>query len=128
MTARRPEQALQRAIAQFLMMALPPEIVWSAIGHGGGGKIRGAILKAMGLRAGLGDIVIFYRERDVQPPRSSTLWLELKSDRGRQSPEQITFMNEVQQLGHYYRLCRSINDVSETLRHYGVPTRATVNL
>lgn len=110
------------------MMALPPEIVWSTVPSGGGGKIRGAMLKGMGLRTGLGDLVIFYRERGIHPPRSSTLWIELKSDRGRQSPEQITFMNEVQQLGHYYRLCRSINDVSDALQHYGVPTRATTNL
>jgi len=133
MKRANPEAALQRAVAQYLTLVLDKSVVWSAIGHGGGGKVRGAQLKAMGVKAGMPDIYITY-----DAPQSSTalsfiptyetepktLWIELKSEKGRPSKEQISFATRVRQLGHYCYLCRSLDEVIKTLKDCDVPTKA----
>ena len=44
------------------------------------------------------------------------LWLEVKSDIGRQSKGQIAFMDEVRLAGHHYAVVRSIEDVEAVLK------------
>lgn len=115
-----PEQDLQIAVAALLHKVLMPDVLWTAIGHGGGGKTRGAILKAMGLLPGLADIMICYAWGDM---RGRTLWIELKSKDGRPSKEQGKFARHVEQLGHVYYICRTLADVEFALRRCGVPNR-----
>ncbi len=55
----RPEQALQRAIVGYLSWALMPPAIFTSFPAGGGGRVRGAVLKGTGLRAGMPDILIF---------------------------------------------------------------------
>lgn len=65
MKARRahPEDNFHKAVAQFLDFALPEDACWTTIPAGGGGKVRGARLKAMGYKAGWPDLQICYRGR-----------------------------------------------------------------
>lgn len=123
---RRPEQALQIAVAHFLRLALKDPIVWSAIGHGGGGKIRGALLKAMGLRPGLPDIVIIapgYQHAFSRSPL--VVGLELKSETGRQSTNQKLIQERWQFCGAHYFIARSVDEVEGFLRGVGIPLHAT---
>lgn len=117
---RNPEARLQRAVASYLSLVLPDKVMWSAIGHGGGGKIRGAQLKAMGLRRGLADFYIAWYTINGQ----QTLWIELKSKDGRQSDEQKQFQTCVTNIGHSYHVCRSIDNVVNAIILCGVPTKA----
>lgn len=132
---KHPEQTLQRSVAQYLDLVLDRSVVWSAIGHGGGGKIRGAMLKGMGLKPGVPDLYISWRERhnpnmsyqgDFQaaPENYGTLWLELKADKGKQSAVQKQFQTRVEWLYHRYNIVKSIDDVAAALKDCGVPTRA----
>lgn len=82
---RRPEQALQIQVAAFLRHALKPPVLWSAFPAGGGGAIRGAILKSMGLQAGWPDIIIICRGHAGY---GFVVGLELKAANGRPSPSQ----------------------------------------
>lgn len=124
---RRPEQQLQIQVANYLRLALMPPIVWSAIGHGGGGAIRGAILKAMGLRAGMPDIVILAPNPDgaLHPV---VIGLELKAANGRQSPAQRDTQACWQDCFGYYHLCRSVDEVEGFLRGVGLPLRASLSV
>lgn len=62
MTRRKhPEDDLHMATAQFLDLALPEDACWTTIPAGGGGKVRGARIKAMGYKPGWPDLQIFYR-------------------------------------------------------------------
>jgi hypothetical protein len=122
---RNPEQQLQIAVADYLRLALWPPAVWSAIGHGGGGKVRGAILKAMGLRAGMPDVVIILPYR-TERPIPVVIGLELKAKAGRQSPEQKAVEKDWNACGGFYHVCRSVDEVEGFLRRTGVPLRASV--
>lgn len=117
---RRPEQQLQIAVAAYLRVALKPPTIWTAIGHGGGGKVRGAILKAMGVQAGWPDILVISPDRII-------VAIELKSKRGKQSPEQHATAIALRLCRADYFLCKSINDVELALTCCNVPLHARIS-
>jgi hypothetical protein len=116
---QRPEQALQISVAQFLRVALRPPVLWSAFPAGGGGAIRGAILKEMGLQAGWPDIL-------VMAPGPIIVGIELKAGAGKQSPQQISIENGFLQCNAMYYVARSVDEVEGFLRGVGVPLHARI--
>lgn len=46
------------------------------------------------------------------------LYIEMKSEKGRQSPEQKAFEQSVTQTGYKYTLCRSVEDFQHTIKTY----------
>lgn len=112
----RPEQALQQQVAEYLHAVLVPPWWFSAIGHGGGGARRGAILQGMGVKRGVPDLLILGPDRFIA-------WIELKSTAGRLRGEQADFMRMVEGLGHRGCVCRSLDDVWRALIIWNVPTR-----
>jgi hypothetical protein len=115
----KPEAALHFAVALFLRHALVPPAWFSTIGHGGGGRVRGAMLKRAGMRAGMPDLLVF-------GPRGYVLGIELKAGKGRQSPEQRDVADDFRACRQGYTVCRSVEDVATALRTHGIPTRARV--
>ncbi len=71
---RHPEAALQRQIVGYLSWALAPPAWFTTIGHGGGGLMRGMILKGMGMKAGVPDLMILYDK--------NAYFVELKAAKG----------------------------------------------
>lgn len=130
----RPEQALQQAVAAYLWRALPPDWIWTAVGHGGGGKTRGGILKSMGLRKGVPDILIWtpwswqcarWRCKQVFVPHGVAI--ELKSKDGCVSHDQRVFQDCLAQSCWAIVVARDVVTVYDELRHLGVPLRAKVS-
>ena len=130
MTRGRPEAQLQKTCAEYLAWVLQKSVVWSAIGHGvvlGNSArdraIRGKMLKDMGVRPGVPDIYIAWRESRGDTFSQQTLWIELKSKEGRQSDEQCAFEVAVQAIGHSYYIVRSPDALMEILRNENVPMK-----
>jgi hypothetical protein len=113
---QRPEDALHQQIAEFLRLALPPEVWWSTFPSGGGGAARGGKLKAMGLRAGVPDLLVLHEGR--------LFGIELKSAKGDVSAEQIDCHRDMVLAGARVAVCRSVDDVGFWLEKWGIPTRA----
>ena len=118
----KPEAALHRAVAAFLRVALKPPTIWTTIPAGGGGRIRGAQLKAMGLQRGWPDILVIH-PADEGP---LVVGIELKASKGRQSAEQKAFAEQFEKAGGYYFLCRSVEDVDYRLWELAIPLHASV--
>lgn len=112
---RMTELELHKSIAGYLDAVLTNDAWWSTIGHGGGGKTRGAILKGMGLKPGVPDILIL--------SNSTAFWIELKTETGRLSPSQIECHADLADAGFRVATCRSIDDVRNTLRGWNIPIR-----
>lgn len=112
---KHEEQHLQQAVAKFLDSVLLPGVMWAAIGHGGGGATRGAILKSMGLKPGWPDIII--------AAQGVSVGLELKAKDGRASPAQVAVQTGLIECGWKIYLCRSIEDVLAALDMSRVPHR-----
>lgn len=113
------EAALHRSVAEFLRAALRHPTVWTTIPAGGGGKIRGAQLKAQGLQPGWPDILIIDRGPNV-------IGIELKAKTGTQSPAQKMIARAFADVQAWYILCRTVDEVERALRFCKVPLHTSV--
>ena len=111
------EAQLHKSVAQYLALALPKDAVWTTVGHGGGGKVRGAQLKARGLRAGWPDVQIIFRGKFYG--------IELKGPNGRLSPEQIACAKSIVDAGGDYTRAHAVSEVEDWLRLLRFPLRAS---
>ena len=100
------EAQLQTSIVQALQMrgAFAFSVPNEALGqiHARAGHGRMAMLKAMGLRSGVSDLVVLLPGRVV--------FMEVKTATGRQSDAQRDFQALVTALGHQYAVVRSVED------------------
>lgn len=119
----KPEAALHRAVAGYLRAALKPPTIWTAFPAGGGGRIRGAQLKAMGLQKGWPDLIVMHEAPKGGP---IVLGIELKAKGGRVSPEQRGIMQGFHAIRAWYVLCRSVEEVENACRYVGIPLHASV--
>ena len=97
---RHLEDNIQRAIVRYLRLK---GILVFAVPNGGSRNAREAHnLKLSGVLAGVSDLVILMQNRAV--------FVELKTDKGRQSDNQKKFQQDVEKLGFEYYIWRSIDD------------------
>ena len=92
MTRRRPEQQIQRALADHLRLRAQPNVFWFACENGGyRTAIEAAILKSCGVKRGVPDLILIKSGR--------TFGLELKAPNGRLSPAQEAAHEEMRAAG-----------------------------
>lgn len=115
----QPEHKLQVAVREFLMIALPPSIEWTANAAGVHVTMQTANkMKAAGVRRGWPDLQFLF-------PDGVTRYIELKAGASL-STEQKAFRDRCAKLRpDMWALCRSIDDVSAVLKSWGAPLRAT---
>jgi hypothetical protein len=107
------EHQLQAALCEYLDIALRPELAYRAIPNGGLRHIRvAARLKAEGVRKGSPDLFVML-------PAGRVGWIEMKTPKGRQSPEQKGFEAICNRLGHLYAVAHSLDEAIEFLRAIG---------
>jgi hypothetical protein len=123
-----PEQALHLAAAQYLRLALRPPTVWSTFPAGGGGRVRGAILKAAGMAAGWPDLLVLHPAPVgmIGGIAAIVVGLELKAGKGRASPAQVAMAAQFEAANAAYEFCWSLEDIQHALRTNGIPLHATV--
>lgn len=115
---RQSELALHKAVAKYLDLALDPQTTWwTTIGHGGGGPKHGARLKAMGVKAGVPDILIVHKG-------GHAFFIELKAGRGRASKMQLKVWYTLQALETRTAAVKSLAELASTLLYWGIPIRA----
>ena len=117
---RRPEEDLQRACVEYLRLCVPPPPggpFWFHVPNQRGTRTiyEAQILKALGVRAGVPDLIVCWRGR--------FLAIELKAPRGRVSETQAETQASIAAAGGETHLCRSVDDLIASLRSWGVPTR-----
>ena len=113
------EHQIQCAVARFLDLALDgiPNCIWWAVPNGGFRDVRTASkLKAEGVKPGVSDIMILWGGR--------LICIELKTAKGRQSPEQKQWADDATMAGAAYYVARSVEQVEEFLSTAGLPLRA----
>jgi hypothetical protein len=117
----RPEEQLQRAVAQLL--ALYEQRGLLAYAHVPNGGYRtpaeSGILRALGVRRGVPDILVWSE-------LGNHFGIELKAPNGKLSPGQLSWIAFVTGLGHRVYVCRSLDEVEAALRAEDVPAIGTV--
>ena len=118
MRRRRPEQALHRACAQFLDIALPSDSVWFHPPNGGArSPVEAAIFKGLGVKPGVPDLVIVHRGRFIA--------IELKSEDGRLTPAQKAMHERLRLAGAVVTTAKSLEELQDFLGQI-IPLRASL--
>jgi len=120
----KPEAQLQISVCQHLDVILPSDATyWASLNERNVTKSTGAYVNRMGRKSGVADLLVLHAGRLIA--------IELKTDnnpirktrRTYQSANQKDWQADVERCGGFYAVCRSIEDVSGTLRGFGVPIR-----
>jgi hypothetical protein len=114
----KSEISLQWHVAALLENNLPDDVFYTAFPAGGGGHMRGMMLKGMGLKAGVPDILIVWQGR--------VYWIELKrADGGALSDAQKETQPILTAAGCPVANCQTLDQVKGQLQAWGIPRRAT---
>jgi len=106
---RHLEDALQASVCCLLdLYEVRGDLIYFAVPNGGNRNRREAgRLKRQGVRAGVADLVILFNERVV--------FVELKTEDGRQSKAQKRFQSDAERFRHSYYVCRSLKGVQDVI-------------
>lgn len=139
----RPEEQLHRACVQYLQASLPkPWLVWHTPNGGGRSKAEAGILKAMGVLAGMPDLLICgpAGAPSTEHARGATLLfaIEFKAPpkplkrggvskaRPQLSPAQRARQQDLGACGVPYLVIDDMAEMVQALRALGVPLRGVV--
>lgn len=113
----RPEQALQKAMAEWLDYALPNDVYWTAVNPvPAKSKAVAGLSKAMGLKPGAPDLVFCIKGRFVG--------VEVKAGKGTPSKVQDKAHEAITLSGGMVHTVRSIDELAGFLEGLGVGLRA----
>ena len=107
----RPEQAIQRAVVQYLrIMENLGELTFFHVPNGGRrSKAEAGIFKSLGVRAGVPDLVVLF-------PGGRCAFIEIKAPQGRLSAAQKAFRNTAEVMGFPFAECRGVDAVERFIR------------
>jgi hypothetical protein len=110
---RRPEQAIQKAIFQHIKARGVPGLVAFHVPNGGHRKpIEGAILKSMGVRPGVSDVIAVHNGKIFA--------LELKAEGGRPTVAQLEFLSDMERAGAFTAIPTGLDAALATLEAWGL--------
>lgn len=118
---KRPEQQIHKAVADHLRQRGAPGLLWWHTANGAffGGRrnrkgmaIQGAIMKGLGVRAGVSDILALHDGKFFA--------LELKADGGRATEEQLRFHDDVRANGGFTCMAEGIDEALRALEMWGL--------
>ncbi len=115
----RPEQVIQIQLVNILKLS-EPEVLAFHVANGGWRATREAqILKAMGVRAGIPDLVVCW-------PVGRTGFIELKAHNGAMTNFQTMMNRRLRDMGFPVAVARSVEHALIILDEWGVPLKAKV--
>lgn len=112
-TRRKPrhlESAIQQSCVVWFRSTYPTYVIFSVPNGGSRNSLEAANLKKEGALSGASDLVIVI-ERAV-------LFVEMKSEKGRQQESQKEFQRKVERLGHQYCVCHSLKEFQLTVERF----------
>ena len=115
MKRAHPERELTKAAASYFRHCLDGSVAWT---HFPAGEYRppktGALLKAMGLKAGWPDFQFLFGGR--------AYFIELKVDKGRLSENQKIAHKQIEEAGGTIAVCRSTDEIIEICKEWNFLT------
>lgn len=113
---RRPEQALQIALVELLAYVLTPSTYFFHVPNGGyRSRAEAGILKAMGVRAGVMDLIFI--------DRGLAFGMELKAPGEQPDDDQRGAAIDIQRAGAGYGFATTIDEALALLRAWEIPLR-----
>ena len=113
--ARNDEAAIQASIVQWARLVAPGAIIFAVPNGGWRSKREAALLKWTGVVAGVPDLAVV--------SRGKACFLEVKTGKGRLSPEQAAMLARLQEMGAGVAVVRSIDEARAAFKGWGIETR-----
>lgn len=112
---RHEEENLQIRCVEWFGLAYPA--IRDLLHHSPNGGRRnareGARFKAMGTRRGFPDLLLLYPSKGYHG-----LFIEMKSEKGRQQPSQKEWQTLAERVGYKYVICRSLGGFMDEVNGY----------
>lgn len=111
---KNQEDLLQQKIVTFFKNTYQMHgkgLIFSVPNGGSRNIVEAKKLKATGTMAGVSDLIIVL-------PNAKVLFVELKIEKGIQSPSQIKFEQRIKDLGHYYTIIRSLEEFESLCKEH----------
>jgi hypothetical protein len=118
------EEALHRSIVHYLRATLPHGWIVQHTANRPRSKVAGGIEKSLGAVKGWPDIAIYGNESGGTP-YATAFFMEVKTAKGRLSPEQREVHDRLKDIGFDVAVVRSIDDVRAVVGKWGLPSRDT---
>lgn len=122
---RHLEENLQAACVKWFRLQYPQyDGLLFHVPNGGRRNLKEAArLKAEGVVAGVSDLILlvpqwFTTWRGQEGCLFAGLCIEMKTAKGRQSPEQKEWQAKVEDQGYRYAVCRSLDEFMKTINNY----------
>lgn len=113
---QRAEQQIHRAVVAHLRQRGMPGVVFFHVPNGAffGARraIQGAIMKGLGMRAGVADLIILHGGRGYA--------LELKAQGGRATEAQMEFMDDWRRAGGFGVIAEGLDRALQCLETWGI--------
>ena len=110
------EDDLQRQVILMLKKSLPIGTLYHHSPNEGVRKVQFKMkLKSMGTRFGWPDLEIFAPAHETITYKNETLFIELKLNKGKLSPNQVSIRDSLISAGFPWALCRSVEEVETFL-------------
>ena len=104
----RREQSVHRAVCEHLRRRAPAGLVWWHTPNGGRrSPVEAAIFDGLGVRAGVADLILLHDGKAFA--------LELKTERGRPTAPQMTFISEFRAAGGEASIANGLDQALRTL-------------
>ncbi len=117
----RVEQKIHRAVVGHLKIRGVAGLVYwhSPMGIWAGNKVQGAIMKSLGARAGVSDLILVHEGKIFA--------LELKAEGGSASEPQIQFIQDMKRAGAFTCIATGIDQALKTLETWGLLRPAVIS-
>lgn len=114
--SRNSEAKIQAGIVAYIRAVAPDVLVFHPANGGLRTKAEAALLKWVGVVAGIPDLVIIAKG-------GKAMMLEVKTAKTKLSESQVTMFDLLDELEVPHRIVRSIDDAREALADFGVESR-----
>ena len=104
---RHIESQIQIQMVKWFRLQYPSYIIASVPNGGRRNAVEAKIMKGEGVLAGFSDLIVV--------AFNSILFVEVKTEKGKQSALQKKFQSDIERLGFQYSVCRSLQDFQLTI-------------
>jgi hypothetical protein len=110
---RHEESTLQIGCVRWFRYQYPKLTLFAIPNGGNRNLVTASIMKREGVLAGVADLFLAYPSKGFHG-----LWIEMKTTKGRQSPEQKQFQFLMECNGYEYVVCHSFDEFRSEIEKY----------